>query len=62
MDTQRKRRENVSPLQKEVGDLVTQDIRKVEVLNDFFTSVFTEAKCSRHTVQITEGGMKNCLL
>lgn len=32
----RKTRENVGPLQKETGELVTQDMEKVEVLNDFF--------------------------
>ncbi|GAB0206955.1 mitochondrial enolase superfamily member 1 [Grus japonensis] len=46
-------RENVGPLQNETGDLVTQDMEKAEVLNDFFASVFT--KCSSHTAQVTEG-------
>jgi len=35
----------VGLLQKEVGDLVTQDVEKAEVLNDFFASVFN-SKCS----------------
>lgn len=35
MDTQRKKRENISPLQKETGELVTQDVEKTEILNDF---------------------------
>ncbi|GAB0178545.1 mitochondrial enolase superfamily member 1 [Grus japonensis] len=48
-----KTRENVGPLQKETGDLVTQDMEKTEVLNDFFASVFT-SKCSSHTTQATE--------
>ena len=39
-------RENVGPLQKETGDLVTRDM-KAEVLNDFFSSDFT-SKCSSH--------------
>jgi len=43
----------VGPLQKELGDLVTQDMEKAEVLNDFFASVFT-SKCSSHTVQVTD--------
>ncbi|KAK4821892.1 hypothetical protein QYF61_004408 [Mycteria americana] len=50
----RKTRENVGPLQKETGDLVTQDMEQAEVLNDFFASVFT-GKCSSHTTQVTEG-------
>jgi len=31
----RKARENMSPLQKAMGDLVTQNMEKAEVLNDF---------------------------
>ncbi|GAB0208353.1 mitochondrial enolase superfamily member 1 [Grus japonensis] len=50
----RRTRENVGPLQNETGDLVTQDMEKAEVLNDFFASVFT-SKCSSHTAQVTEG-------
>ena len=50
----RKTRENVGPLQKEKGDLVTQNMEKAEVLNDLFASVFT-SKCSMQTAQDTEG-------
>ncbi|GAB0208316.1 mitochondrial enolase superfamily member 1 [Grus japonensis] len=50
----RRTRENVGPLWNEMGDLVTQDMEKAEVLNDFFASVFT-GKCSSHTAQVTEG-------
>ncbi|GAB0204644.1 mitochondrial enolase superfamily member 1 [Grus japonensis] len=50
----RRMRENVGPLWNETGDLVTQDMEKAEVLNDFFASVFT-GKCLSHTVQVTEG-------
>ncbi|GAB0185724.1 mitochondrial enolase superfamily member 1 [Grus japonensis] len=50
----RRTRENVGPLRNETGDLVTQDMEKAEVLNDFFASVFTE-KCLSHTAQGTEG-------
>ncbi|GAB0203562.1 mitochondrial enolase superfamily member 1 [Grus japonensis] len=50
----RKRRENVGPLRNETGDLVTQDMEKAEVLNDFFASVFT-GKCLSHTAWVTEG-------
>jgi len=44
----RKVRDNMGPLQKERGDLVTQNMEKVQVLNKFFPSVFTSA-------QVTEG-------
>ncbi|GAB0209393.1 mitochondrial enolase superfamily member 1 [Grus japonensis] len=50
----RRMRENVGPFRNETGDLVTQDMEKAEVLNDFFASVFT-SKCSSHTAQVTEG-------
>ncbi|GAB0210181.1 mitochondrial enolase superfamily member 1 [Grus japonensis] len=50
----RRTRENVGPLWNEMGDLVTQDMEKAEVLNDFFASVFT-GKCLSHTTQVTEG-------
>ena len=41
-------------LQNETGDLITWDMEKAEVLNDFFASVFT-SKCSSHTTQVAEG-------
>jgi len=50
----RKASENVGPLQKETGDLVTWDMKKAEVLNDFLASVFT-GKRSRHTAQVAGG-------
>ncbi|GAB0204934.1 mitochondrial enolase superfamily member 1 [Grus japonensis] len=49
----RRTRENVGPLRNETGDLVTQDMEKAEVLNDFFASVFT-GKCLSHSAQVTE--------
>ncbi|PKU35376.1 rna-directed dna polymerase from mobile element jockey-like [Limosa lapponica baueri] len=49
-----KTREDVGLLQKETGDLVTQDREKAEVLNDFFTSFFTSRGCN-HTARVTEG-------
>ncbi|GAB0204079.1 mitochondrial enolase superfamily member 1 [Grus japonensis] len=49
----RRMRENVGPLRNETGDLVTQDMEKAEVLNDFFASVFT-GKCLSHTAQVAE--------
>ncbi|GAB0199271.1 mitochondrial enolase superfamily member 1 [Grus japonensis] len=51
----RRMRENVGPLRNETGDLVTQDMEKAEVLNDFFASVFTGKGLSLHTAQVTEG-------
>ena len=52
-------RENVGPLQKEAGDLVTQDVEKAEVLNDFFASVFN-SKCSNlQKAKAGTGRMKN---
>ena len=44
----------MGPLWNETGNLVTQDMEKAEVLNDFFASVFTR-KCLSHTAQLTEG-------
>ncbi|GAB0185935.1 mitochondrial enolase superfamily member 1 [Grus japonensis] len=37
----RKTRENVGPLLNEMGDLVTLNMEKAELLNAFFASVFT---------------------
>ncbi|GAB0203064.1 mitochondrial enolase superfamily member 1 [Grus japonensis] len=50
----RRTRENVGPLWNETGNLVTQDMEKAEVFNDFFASVFT-GKCLSHTAQVPEG-------
>ncbi|KFV07940.1 hypothetical protein N340_12902, partial [Tauraco erythrolophus] len=50
----KKSRENVGPLRREMGDLVTWDMEKAEVLNDFFASVFT-GKSSSDTAQVPEG-------
>ncbi|GAB0193934.1 mitochondrial enolase superfamily member 1 [Grus japonensis] len=47
-------RENVGPLRNETGDLVTWDMEKAEILNDFFASVFA-GKCSSPTAQASEG-------
>ena len=44
----------MGPLWKETGDLVTWNMEKAEVLNDFFASVFS-SKYSSHTAQVTEG-------
>ena len=49
----RQTRENVDPLRKEAGELVTRDVEKAEVLNDFFASLFN-SKCSSHTAQAAE--------
>ncbi|PKU28199.1 hypothetical protein llap_21498 [Limosa lapponica baueri] len=48
---------DVGPLRKETGDLVTQDMEKIEVMNDFFASFFT-GKGSNHTTQVAEGKTK----
>ncbi|KAM4642928.1 uncharacterized protein AAGF69_015296 isoform 1-T2 [Amazona ochrocephala] len=45
---------NVGPLQKLSGELATLDLGRAEVLNDFFTSVFS-SKCPDHTTQELEG-------
>jgi len=50
----RQTRKNVGPLRKEAGDIVTQDVGKAEVLNNFFASVFN-SKYSSHTTQVAEG-------
>lgn len=43
-----KPREIFQSLQKEKGDLVTWNMEKAEVLNDFFASAFT-SKCAKQT-------------
>ena len=58
VNNKRKAREDVDPLQKETGDLVTRDIEKAEVLNDFSASVFT-SKGSSHTAQAVESKGKS---
>ncbi|PKU46827.1 hypothetical protein llap_2911 [Limosa lapponica baueri] len=45
--------EYASDKRKETGELVTQDMKKTEVLNDIFASVFT-FKSSNHTTQVAE--------
>lgn len=57
----------MSPFQKEIGNLVTQDKEKPEILSDFFASFFT-SKGSNYTAQATEpkraeeGKRKSCPL
>jgi len=50
----RQTRENEGSLRKEIGDLVTRDVEKAEVLNNFFASVFN-SRCSSHTAHVAEG-------
>lgn len=49
---------NAGPVKKDTGDLVTQDMKKTEVVNDFFASVFT-SKCSSHIAKVVEGEIKD---
>ena len=64
----RKTRENVGPLQKETGDLVTWDMEKAEVLNGFFGLSLHQQGLQPDTPPKTQkakagtGGMKNCPL
>jgi len=53
ISSKRKSRENVGPLLKEVGVLVTENAEKAELLNAFFSSVFT-AKASLQESQSLE--------
>jgi len=53
----RKTRENVGPLWKETGDLVTQEVEKAEVLSDVFASIFIR-KCSSHTTQLADSNSR----
>lgn len=48
----------MGPLWKETGGLATRAMRKAEVLNDFFASVFT-GKGSSHTAKVAESNGKN---
>lgn len=50
----KRRLENACPLWKEMGSLITWDMKKAEVINYLFPSVFTN-KSSNLTVQIAEG-------
>jgi len=49
----RKTQENVGPLLNKMGDLVSQDMEKAEVLNAFFASIFT-SKASLQDSQVQE--------
>lgn len=44
----------MAPLQKEMGELITWDRKKFEVLNNSFALVFT-GKCSKPQCQVAEG-------
>lgn len=45
-------------LRKNTGDLVTWDMEKTEVFNDFLASVST-SKCSSHIAKVVEGEIKD---
>jgi len=49
----------VGPLRKEAGDMVTRDVKKAEVLNNFFASVFNN---KLQKAKAGTGRMKNCPL
>ncbi|KAK4823788.1 hypothetical protein QYF61_006510 [Mycteria americana] len=53
VDDKRKTRENVGPLLSKMWELVTRNMEKAEVLNAFFTSVFT-SKTSLQEPQVPE--------
>ena len=44
----------MGPLGKETGELVTWDMEKVEVPDDFFASIFTNT-CSSYPIKVTDG-------
>ena len=54
VENKRQTSDKVGPLQKLLGELATLDLKKAEVLNDFFASVFT-GKYSDHNTQVLEG-------
>lgn len=45
-------RESVDPLHKEMEDLITQEMKKTELPNDFSASVFND-KCPSHAAWLT---------
>lgn len=58
ISTKRQTREIVGPLQKEMGDLVTSGMEKVEVPNSSFDSVLT-SRGSSHIAQVAERKGRN---
>ena len=49
ISSKRKAKENVGPLLNGAGDLATQGMEEAEVLNTFFTSVFTSKTSLRES-------------
>jgi len=53
----------VGPLRKEAGDLVTKDVQKAEVLNEFFALVLTASALATlsklQKTKVGTGRMKN---
>lgn len=59
IDDRRNNREKVSPVWREMGDLITQNMKKAEVLHGFLALVFC-SDCSKPMAQAVEGKGLSC--